>query len=74
MTETLETGKISKELNKIYRHLLRNDKKIAQMQKELQGWRDLSNRQFKELYYADLLHDTILSSSWLKDKSFSLHG
>jgi len=74
MNEGLETDKISKELNKIYRHLLRNDKKIAQMQKELQEWRNLANKQFKELNFADLLHDTILNSSWLKDKSFSLYG
>ena len=74
MSETIEIDKTSKELNKIYRHLLRNDKKIAQMQKDLQGLRDLSNKQFKELYYANLLHDTISNSNWLKDKSFSLHG
>ena len=74
MNKMLETNKISKELNKIYRHLLRNDRKIAQMQKELQVWRDLSNRQFKELNVADLLHDTIINSTWLKNKSFSLHG
>ena len=74
MSETIETTKISKELNKIYRHLLRNDRRIVQMQKELQGLRDLSNKQFKELNFANLLHDTIINSTWLKDKSFSLHG
>lgn len=74
MNEVLETDKISKELNKIYRHLLRNDNKIAQMQKELQEWRNLANKQFKELNFADLLHDTIIESGWLHDKSFSLHG
>lgn len=74
MIETSETYKISKELNKIYRHLLRNDRKIAQMQKDLQEWRSLAQRQFKELNFADLLHDTVLNSFWLNDKSFSLHG
>ena len=70
----MEIDKISKELNKIYRHLLKNDKRIEQMQKELQEWRNLANRQFKELNFADLLHDTINESEWLHDKSFSLHG
>lgn len=74
MSEVAETNKISKELNKIYRHLLRNDRKVVQMQKELQEWRNLANRQFKELNFADLLHDTIIESGWLHDKSFSLHG
>lgn len=74
MTGAMEIDKISKELNKIYRHLLKNDKRIEQMQKELQEWRNLANRQFKELNFADLLHDTIIESEWLHDKSFSLHG
>lgn len=74
MSEIIETNKLSKELNKIYRHLLRNDKKIALLQDELLKCLEVSNRQLKELYFADLLHDTINSSSWLKDKSFSLHG
>lgn len=74
MSEVAETNKISKELNKIYRHLLRNDRKVEQMQKELQEWRNLANRQFKELNFADLLHDTTIESGWLHDKSFSLHG
>ena len=68
------TDKISKELNKMYRHLLKNDKKISQLQEDLQKWRDMSERQFKELNFADLLHDTIIESGWLHDKSFSLHG
>lgn len=74
MSDVMDIDKISKELNKVYRHLLRNDRKIAKMQTEVQEWRNLVNRQFKELNYADLLHDTIISSKWLKDKSFSLHG
>ena len=74
MSDIIDTDKISKELNKIYRHLLRNDRRIAQMQKELQELRSLANRQFKELNFADLLHDTIIRSDWLRDKSFSLHG
>lgn len=32
------------------------------------------DKKLSELYYANLLHDTIINSSWLKDKSFSLHG
>ena len=70
----METDKISRELNKIYRHLLKNDKKIAQMQEELYTLRELSQKRFRELNFADLLHDTIINSTWLKDKSFSLHG
>ena len=74
MNDIVDTNKISKELNKIYRHLLRNDRKIMRMQEDLQLLRDLSQRQFRELNFADLLHDTILNSSWLKEKSFSLYG
>ena len=74
MTDNVHIDKTSKELNKIYRHLLRNDKKIAQIQKEFQELRSLANMQFKELNFADLLHDTIIESGWLHDKSFSLHG
>ena len=74
MTDNVHIDKTSKELNKIYRHLLRNDKKIAQIQKEFQELRSLASRQFKELNFADILHDTIINSTWLKDKSFSLHG
>lgn len=74
MNETILTDKISKELNKIYRHLLKNNRKVVQMQKDITELRNLAVRQFKELNFADLLHDTILNSSWLKDKSFSLHG
>ncbi|MBR1601085.1 MAG: hypothetical protein IJ677_05850, partial [Alphaproteobacteria bacterium] len=29
---------------------------------------------YKELNFANLLHDTLVNSTWLKDKSFSLHG
>lgn len=74
MSNEIETNKTSKELNKIYRHLLRNDRKVEQMQKELQELCSLANRQFRELNFADLLHDTIINSTWLKVKSFSLHG
>lgn len=74
MTDTAETGKIRQELNRIYRRIIKSDKKIVQMQNELQELRNLTNRQFKELNFADLLHDTIINSTWLKDKSFSLHG
>lgn len=74
MTDITKTNKISKELNKIYRHLLKNDQIILQMQDDLQRLRDVSDKQFKELYFANLLHDTIINSSWLKDKSFSLYG
>lgn len=73
MNDITETTKISKELCRIYRHLLINDRKITQVQRDLQVCQDLIEKQFKELYYADLLHDTILNSTWLKDKSFSLH-
>ena len=31
------------------------------------------DRKLSELYYANLLHDTIIGSPWLKDKSFSFH-
>ena len=70
----MNEDKICKELNKIYRHLLRNERRIKQMQNDLREWKNIVNYQFKELNFADLLHDTIINSTWLKDKSFSLHG
>ena len=80
MTEKLDkkyltdNEKINRVLNRLYRCLSKNDKEIVQMQKDLQNLRNLTNAQFKELNFADLLHDTIINSTWLKDKSFSLHG
>lgn len=72
--ELTDDEKINRILYRIYRHQLRYDKKIAQLQadfnrvcKQMQGC-------YKELNFADLLHDTIINSTWLKDKSFSLHG
>ena len=35
--------------------------------------KDILNK-YQELNYADLLHDSIVNSSWLKDKTFSLFG
>lgn len=61
-------------LKRIYRRQLQYDKINIQMQKDVQFLKDLTNKQFKELNFANLLHDTIINSSWLKDKSFSLHG
>ena len=69
-----EIDKICKELNKIYRHQLRYDKKIAQLQADFDKVRNNMQSCYKELNFADLLHDTIINSTWLKDKSFSLHG
>lgn len=74
MTDAVDMNKISKELNKIYRHLLRDDKKIAQMQSDFDNIYKKIECCYKELNFADLLHDTIINSVWLKDKSFSLHG
>ena len=69
-----DNEKINRVLNRIYRHQLRYDKELAQLQanfnrvcKQMQGC-------YKELNFADLLHDTIINSTWLKDKSFSLYG
>ncbi|MBR1600277.1 MAG: hypothetical protein IJ677_01715 [Alphaproteobacteria bacterium] len=74
MSEVAETNKISKELNKIYRHLLQNDKKVAQLQNDFNRVCRQMQGYYKELNFADLLHDTIINSTWLHDKSFSLHG
>lgn len=50
------------------------NEQLVQIQQKLSNLRDLVQQQFKELNFADLLHDTIINSTWLKDKSFSLHG
>ena len=69
-----DNEKINRVLNRIYRRQLRYDKKNMQLQKDIQNLRYLIDRQFKELNFADILHDTIINSTWLRDKSFSLHG
>jgi len=66
--------KINRILNRIYRHQLRYDKKVAQLQADFDRVCKKMQGCYKELNFADLLHDTIINSTWLKDKSFSLHG
>lgn len=60
-------------LGKVYRRLLLNERNVIRLQESLQSCQELINKQFKELNYADLFHDSIVNSTWLKDKSFSLH-
>lgn len=48
--------------------------KITTQEKTLEDLRSKTQQNFSELNYADLLHDSITQSSWLKDKSFSLFG
>lgn len=69
-----DNEKINRILNRIYRHQLRYDKKVAQLQANFDKICKKIQDCYKELNFADLLHDTIINSTWLKDKSFSLHG
>ncbi|OUO56595.1 glycosyltransferase [Candidatus Avelusimicrobium gallicola] len=46
----------------------------AELQKQLRTLQDKSLRQYHELNFADLLHDSTRHSLWLKDKNFSLYG
>lgn len=69
-----DNEKINRVLNRIYRHQLRYDKKVAQLQADFDRVCKKMQGCYKELNFADLLHDTIINSTWLKDKSFSLHG
>lgn len=45
---------------------------LAKVQKDLSELKWLSQKQFSELHYANLLHDSTKGSSWLKDQAFSL--
>lgn len=69
-----DNEKINHVFNRIYRHLLRSDKRIMQLQANFDRACQKMQGCYKELNFADLLHDTIINSTWLKDKSFSLHG
>lgn len=69
-----DNEKINRVLNRIYRHQLCYDKKVAQLQADFDKVCQKMQGYYKELNFADLLHDTIINSTWLKDKSFSLHG
>ena len=46
----------------------------AELQKQLRTLQDKSLRQYYELNFADLLHDSTQHSPWLKNKNFSLYG
>ena len=46
----------------------------AQVSAEIKALQTKAQRQYQELNFADLLHDSTAGSSWLKDKSFALYG
>lgn len=46
----------------------------AQVSAEIKALQTKAQRQYQELNFADLLHDSAAGSSWLKDKSFALYG
>ena len=46
----------------------------AQASAEIKALQTKAQRQYQELNFADLLHDSAAGSSWLKDKSFALYG
>lgn len=49
-------------------------KELIKIQKDLSEINCLFQKQFSELYCANLLHDSIKDSYWLKDQRFSLYG
>lgn len=46
----------------------------AQVSAEIKALQTKAQRQYQELNFADLLHDSAAGSPWLKDKSFALYG
>lgn len=46
----------------------------AQVSAEIKALQTKAQRQYQELNFADLLHDSTAGSPWLKDKSFALYG
>ena len=50
------------------------EQKFAEQSKNIIDFRNQYQSQYQELNFADLFHDTIEQSPWLKNKSFSLFG
>ncbi len=50
------------------------EQQFAEQSKNIIDFRNQYQSQYQELNFADLFHDTIEQSSWLKNKSFSLFG
>lgn len=73
MSKEYESDNCNKYIEEIYNYLCQCNERISHLQDDLIRWKNLADNQFYELYYADLFHDTIVNSTWLKDKSFSLH-
>lgn len=73
MSKDNEDNNYNKRIEEIYNCLCQCNEKISHLQDDLAKRKNEADNRFYELYYADLLHDTILNSTWLKDKSFSLH-
>lgn len=46
----------------------------SHLMKEVQNLQNKVQRQYQELNFADLLHDSTKDSPWLKDRSFALYG
>ena len=65
--------------NSVLKSQIEETKKELQKNKndiltQLAEFKNKNQRNYQELNYADLLHDTIHQSNWLKDKTFSLFG
>jgi len=72
--ESKEQNLINEKLDRVLESLLQHDKKIAKLQNDIDIMLKKIQNYYSELNFADLFHDTINNSAWLKDKSFSLHG
>ncbi len=50
------------------------EKQKSELLEKVQNLQNKAQLQYQELNFADLLHDSTHSSSWLKDKNFALYG
>lgn len=79
LTYSIKQNELIKKENTILKSQIEETKKELQKNKndiltQLAEFKNKNQRNYQELNYADLLHDSIHQSNWLKDKTFSLFG
>ena len=79
LTYSIKQNDLLKQENSVLKSQIEETKKELQKNKndiltQLAEFKNKNQRNYQELNYADLLHDTIHQSNWLKDKTFSLFG
>ena len=67
-------SEFSEKLDRLQEQTENSQNKYTELLKQTNNLCRQSQLYFNELNYANLLHDTIIQSSWLKEKSFSLFG